>query len=450
MAFLVSSMICASAMSQTMYGLTYQLPVNNQYEKYETYRAFMVRFDDGTGFVRVSFERNGQHYLVHMNTREEMETIKAEKRNQEDTTYLLIQGENPEVMRGQDQSVLKNFKVEAFGFYADKEGYFVPWKIFKGDLLDENEDVLVGEYDEDGLILLDDSDLTKDVVLEFFNEDEEIYQSRFVATTRPVSAPTAGATLRLIVVADTQDEEVGVTCEKDKNRTIKNYRELAGFMQIGFKETVIAGTDFGKKNVLEAINALKPSPQDIVVFYYTGHGFNYNNKPYQYPLLALRQASFDPLNENSLAMEDIYAALKAKGARLTLVMSDCCNSDPSAIAPTMPDIARTRSTGPVWDINNCRQLFFPEKPTAILLTAASKGELAAGNVSFGGFFSYNFKASMDRFLSQFNAMGRVSWEAIAEEAKKQTIAKANNTDCDIPNVGKRPCVQNPVFKIEKR
>src|SRR5512137_798879 len=118
MALLFSSMICASAMSQTLYGLTYQLPVNNQYEKYETYRAFMVRFDDGTGFVRVSFERNGQHYLVHMNTKEEMETIKAEKRNQQDTTYLLIQGENPEVMRGQDPSVLRNFKVEAFGFYA--------------------------------------------------------------------------------------------------------------------------------------------------------------------------------------------------------------------------------------------------------------------------------------------------------------------------------------------
>jgi hypothetical protein len=435
-AFLICSMVCTSAISQTMYGLTYQLPVDDQYEKYETYRAFMVRFDDGTGFVRISFVRNGQDYLVHMNTTEEMTTLKAEKSNQQDTTYLLIQGDKPEFIRGNNPSVMKGFKVEAFGFFADAEGYFVPWKIFKGDLMDDNENVLVGDYDEDGLILLDDSDLTKDLVIEFFTEDEEIYQSRFVATTRPVSAPTSGATLRLI--------------EKDKSRTVKNYRELAGFMQIGFKETVIAGADFGKTKVLEAINALKPTPQDIVVFYYTGHGFNYNNKPYQYPILALRQASYQPLNEHSLAMEEIYASLKSKGARLTLVMSDCCNSDPSAIAPTMPDVARTRSTGPVWDINNCRQLFFPEKPTAILMTAASKGELAAGNVSFGGFFSYNFKASMDRFLSQFNAIGRVSWEAIAEEAKKQTIAKANNTDCNIPNVGIKPCVQNPVFKIEIR
>lgn len=433
-----------SAFGQSIYRCSYE-SFNAATGEPQMHEAFIVRFDDGTGFVRVHFKdsKGNQDAVVDMDLTEALETFKAQSRNERDTTYMLLQGENPQMVRGNMQ---EKYALDAFGFFEDEEGFFVPWKVFRGDLIhDEDDQIQVLEYE--GASLITEEDLTEELVSQFFNKDEEFYTSLFNVSVRPLRPDQLGTTLHLLVVADTQDEEIGPTCEKDRVRVTKNYRELAQFMGIGFKETAVFGPSYNKKNVEAAIQALRPSPKDIVVFYYTGHGFSNPQDQHQFPHLVLRQASFEPLKENSLNMEIIYSMIKAKGARVNLVMSDCCNSDPSAIAPTMADVTRTRNSGVPWDKNTCQALFMPAKPVSILMTAASKGELAAGNMAYGGFFSYNFKAALDRSLSPFNAMRGVTWDQIIKDAQKQTILKANNTICDIPTVGQKPCVQHPIFRI---
>lgn len=445
--FIFISLACLchqQLLAQTIYRCSYDA-INVHTGEPQHQEAFIVRFDDGTGFVRVHFTDSKGHSdaVVDLDITESVETFKAESRDQQDTTFMLLQGENPEMMRG---NMSEKFPLIAFGFYEDSEGYYVPWKVFRGDLLhDPADQIQVLEYAE--AELLTEEDLTEELVARFFEKSEGFYTSLFNVTTRPVRPVQSGTAMHLIVVADTQDEEIGPTCEKDRLRVTKNFRELAAFMGIAFKENSVFGDKYNKKNVLTSIQSLRPSPQDIVVFYYTGHGFSNPQDQFQYPHLVLRQASFEPLIENSLNMENIYKMITAKGARLNLVISDCCNSDPDAIGPIPEDVTRTRSSGVPWDKNTCLSLFMPPNPVSILMTAASKGELAAGNMAYGGFFSYNFKAALDRSLSPFNSMRAVTWEQIAKDAQNQTILKAKNTDCDIRGIGKRPCVQHPLYKI---
>lgn len=89
---------------------------------------------------------------------------------------------------------------------------------------------------------------------------------------------------------------------------------------------VIAGTKYNKKNVELAIKNLKPVPdKDIVVFYYTGHGFRKpteRKKISQFPFLDLRsKTDSNYMAQSRLNIEkDIFNKIVSKGARFNLVL----------------------------------------------------------------------------------------------------------------------------------
>jgi hypothetical protein len=82
---------------------------------------------------------------------------------------------------------------------------------------------------------------------------------------------------------------------------------------------------------------------------------------------------------------------------------------------------------------------------SVLMTAASKGELSAGN-STGGIFTFNFRESLQKIIGPF--YNNVTWAAILIAAQRQTVEKAKHTWCRQDDNSKKVCVQNPVFKTE--
>ena len=75
------------------------------------------------------------------------------------------------------------------------------------------------------------------------------------------------------------------------------------------------------KNVNESIDALEPGDDDIVVFYYTGHGFRFEKQdqeeyPHVYLQPTLPEATTEIINENSVNLKEIFEKVKARGARL--------------------------------------------------------------------------------------------------------------------------------------
>ncbi len=440
------------AFSQALYEFDYSFDIKNIKEEY---KAFFVRNDDGTGFVRVRFTNpeTKQIDLVEMQIEEHFD---VDKNGDTDSTVLVIETYKPQIING---NKLDGYSPDYFWFKKfEKDGFFEPWVVVSPDVNEIHEGTI------NKVRLLEQADLTQELVLQYFNADEPFYINLFEASIRtpkrPVNAaPGDGgspsgvmsattAKLFMILVANTNDPSIGSTCDIDKNATLKTFQQIAEYLEIPFVPNLIYGPQYNKKNVETAINGLKPSSNDIVVFYYTGHGYANDNDGYTFPYLDLRTKDFQPMSkEFAMNMQDIFKQIKGKGARLNLVLSDCCNADPNLTNNISAGMASLRSSSIGWSLENCQNLFLKQPNTSILMTAAQKGEVSAGNNVYGGFFTFNFRESLEKKLGLFSQF--VSWKDLLDAAKSQTIKKANNTTC--PNIsgdGFSSCKQNPVFILE--
>ncbi|MGG9962837.1 caspase family protein [Ferruginibacter sp. SUN106] len=426
--------IGCTAYSQSVYYLNYRF---TNIQDTTLYHVFLVRYDDGTGFYRVRFydDVSKEDVLVDLNM-EEMYAV--DKKGNIDQTKLYFKGSDPEIIAG-DKSI--KYYPERFWFKMDtRTGVYEPWGVTSPD----EKGTAQGKF-VDPPELIDQQDLTKDFVSIFFLENEDFYENLFTTTSRALTPDQKKTQLHIIIVANTEDESIGNTCVLDKDRTLKTFKDLAEYLGIGFDPKVIFGSDYNKQNVQNAIQSLNPGAKDIVVFYYSGHGFSNQNDTRQFPNMALSNKSYEDALASSMNIEDVFSTIKKKGARFNLVFSDCCNNNPDDKASVSCDIPRTRSSSLGWSLDNCKTLFMNEKPMSILMTAATKGELSNGNASYGGFFTNQFRTELVNYFGPFHQ--NVTWDAILEEAKKQTTEKAEKTRCSDSGQPVKTYKQHPVYKI---
>ena len=101
-------------------------------------------------------------------------------------------------------------------------------------------------------------------------------------------ADVGGGTIHFIVFADTEDASVGTSC----NQTLKYLQgnflvKLRRYIDdMDTKSYIYEGNgNFTRSRLNAAISSLSTSPDDVILFYYTGHGFN--NGSNDYPTLTL-------------------------------------------------------------------------------------------------------------------------------------------------------------------
>lgn len=434
------TLIVNIAKSQTLYEYDYYFQEKNVKDYY---KAFFRRYDDGTGFVRVAFtDPDSKLYtVVELKLQEHYD---VDDNGYVDSNLLIVETYDPVVLFGDKRN---GYDPDFFCFQKSENGdFYEPITVLSPDEKDKLHEGVITN-----VRLLESDDLTKELVRQYFSPEEPFYKNIFEASTRSLERKNNSineAKLHLIIVANTEDASIGSTCVIDKDATLKTFKEIAEYMKIPFTQNVIFGKTYNKKNVENAINTINPGSNDIVVFYFSGHGFSNMQDNNTYPYLDLRTKDFEPIGgPNAMNIMDIYQQLKLKGARLNLVLSDCCNSDPSLTSNISSGMASMRSSSLGWSMQNCQQLFLDPKRTSILMTAATKGEQSAGNNAFGGFFTFNFRETLQKNLGLFGQIS--SWGQLLKTAKTQTITKANKTLCpNIDNTGFITCKQNPVYIIE--
>ena len=424
--------------SQSIFEFDYHFDINNTRE---LYKALLVRNEDGTGFIRVRYQIEDKSWAVVDMEMTEHYFGEEPKEHAEkpDSSILVFMGSNPKLVSGHDADT---YSPDMFVFQLDNAtGIYEPVGVLSGDDDDNDAEGVITN-----MRLLNDEDLTKELVLQYFTKEDDVYENLFEeATVRPVT-PQKNTRLILVLVANTDDLSIGSTCKVDKDATYNTFSQLAEFLKIQFEPRLIFGKDFSKVNVDNAINSIQPGSNDIVVFYYSGHGFNDVKSSYKFPYLDLRDKSYQTYGDPyTLNIEEIYQRIKAKNGRLNIVFSDCCNADPSQTNIVGSEGATTRSSSIGWNIANCWGLFMDQKKQSILMTAASKGELSAGT-SAGGIFTFNFRESLEKLIGPF--YNNVTWNNILVTAQKQTVQKAQHTWCKQPDDSKKICLQNPTFKME--
>ena len=233
----------------------------------------------------------------------------------------------------------------------------------------------------------------------------------------------APVTMHLLLVAATKDESIGESVTTDVNLVKKNFSGIAKKLGIAYKETIIAGDDFEKSNIQKAVSRLSVGSNDVVVFVYSGHGFRFDDDTDEHPRMYL---TYDgDLNENTeISTTEIYNEITAKKARLTIFLTDCCNSKAGVQRAEVESVAfGTRAANNNVDINKLRALFVEESGT-IRATAAKPGQYARCDAS-GGFM---LTSILNNIKAQSSALNdkQPSWNTIVENASKAVAKKTSN------------------------
>lgn len=269
----------------------------------------------------------------------------------------------------------------------------------------------------------------------------------------------------LITVIDSDDDSIGKRCEQDLDDVIYAFEDLADWLDVKLEDPkIIKGDKFSKAAVNDALdNWLKsqqPGRNDIVVFYYSGHGFRYPTDASEYPRMWLKTANDkNPKTTNLRMEEDIYDRIIKMGAGVNIVLSDCCNTtDAGDIANfdavTVPTHKREkhkrekpRDADPDNDIDNADKLFIPDHPLSILATAAGKGEFAGGKSDVGGFFTNYLLEALSECI--YETRLEPAWQNIFKYADGNASYWARSAECPQAKHNEQGrCVQTVTFKMD--
>ena len=142
----------------------------------------------------------------------------------------------------------------------------------------------------------------------------------------PPPPPTPGpgvqpskATLHTIFVIDTNDTNIGDMVARDLGLMEAEVNRIVSNTGLRLNKQVFKGGNFKPGQVGNAIKGLQVGADDVILFYYSGHGFRTGNKRYKWPYHYFH-------SDNPVDFAWVIQALQAKGARLTVALTDACNN----------------------------------------------------------------------------------------------------------------------------
>lgn len=159
---------------------------------------------------------------------------------------------------------------------------------------------------------------------------------------------------------------------------------------------------FSAYQVDRAIRGLDVRTNDIVVFYYSGHG--YNDESDIWPSLSLSDRNYRQI--------DIMKRLKnvSSSAKLILCIADCCNKQ----ANSSYDL--TVSYDAFDDGEAMRKLFLGYKgKKSIMLSASKQGQFSWSDLRNGAFYGISFR----KVLSSLS-VSEATWDIALDKVSRQT------------------------------
>jgi hypothetical protein len=232
-----------------------------------------------------------------------------------------------------------------------------------------------------------------------------------------------------VTVIDATDTSIGNSCLKDKERVTNFCKKLSDFIDLSYTPIEIEKDNYTINGLKNAIDAIDAASNDVVIFIYSGHGFSYRDDDANaFPQLALWEGdapTIEALRTNSINLEEVFNLIVAKGARLNIVFSDCCN--------TFVELPRFDNNLPfppwptTWNHRLATELFIDTKGS-YLISAASKGQFAASNNKEGGFFTFSFFRAIELaiVLGSFAS----SWSLIIKDADRWAKQRSMEAICD--------------------
>ena len=211
----------------------------------------------------------------------------------------------------------------------------------------------------------------------------------------------------VIYAIDVEDIHIGGSCLTDYSKMDTTFQEIATNLHFSYEAKTLMRQDLNMRTLESTINSLQVDANDVLVFYYSGHGFAELAQQSPYPALYLH-------GEETTTLDAIHKRLKQKKARLLLSFADCCNNiivKFKGLPAVKPLIERSISVE-----NDILRKLFKETRGAIILSSSRRNEKASGYPSSGGFYTCMWRTALV-YAKSHNS--HISWQTFLEDAENR-------------------------------
>ena len=399
------------AHSQSLYEIKFSDKVKNQYS------GFLVFFNETNAYMRIGYYSDNIYNVVNVSYTSRNGT------NRTGDKYSMLTGYNPVFIT--DNKANRRYNPDYFIWFFNNttQKWDTPYTT-DDSLLNPDNYIRVSSY-----IQLSPKSITDEYLRQFFGNYEQQYFSlkKMCGLTVDNTITTSdngnrSSTLHLVLIANTYDPTIGSGCASDETNLKNEFRQVADALGISFRQYIVDGSTFSKENVVSTLNSLYPGSNDVVLFIYRGHGFRWKDQTNDWPRMDLRPSSYADITENSsMNLSEVYSLLKSKGARLNLILADCCNSEVN-MSPVTNSNYLTFQFDNNSDVSKLRKLFMNSNGI-LLSSAAQKGEVS-WTTSQGGLYSMSFLQALREGIS-YLSNDPCSWNNII--SKTITLARSKST-----------------------
>jgi len=452
--FLMSFLLIGKMQAQTSTYIVYETGITGAGNK--IYKSLVTLQPDGNAVARTQYNAGPTNKLFLY---EQALRDSSIEENGIATKYLLSNTDplpliEPDTSGFAMPRFMFKKRYDSSGYYYEPSGVELKNKEGKW-----TAGVMTDNLQKDYKALRDDEPF----VSSFYFESDGFYQYLFEQATR--ATPLArNEKMFLIVVANTKDETVGKSVETDLKNVSALFNSLA--TNLGISKVIplyISGEGYSKAAVegaLLALEAQKPAPIDIVVFYFSGHGFRVPGDKSKYPRMSFRTAKNKANKEigDNIPLEDVYKRINALKPRVNLVLGDCCNADIYENPVLGTDMIKPKGGGALgyFNMESAKKLFLPAMPLSIIVGSVEKDHLSVGHPDIGGYYTHFFTAALEKNiwgyysnnLISFGGQTNATWLRILLEARKNTYWKAKEKQCG--KTANDRCIQQAEISIDSR
>lgn len=239
-------------------------------------------------------------------------------------------------------------------------------------------------------------------------------------------------TLHAIIFANTKspgnpnnprDEGIGPSVTVDFDRMRLEFTSISSFIGYNLKKYYYYGTQdrFNRNCLINVLNNLSCGKDDIVFFYYSGHGARFENEDSQYPEMILKVPYGDVGSQDVYPLYDVYKQIMSKSPRLTIVMGDLCNSTwKGVMKPVSANREASMKSNAACDVY--KNLFLNVKG-GLIATSSKPGQTSGcAHWTDGSEAGGRFTASFLECLRNYVIGGRnVNWETLLTESRNLTM-----------------------------
>ncbi|MEP6701055.1 MAG: hypothetical protein ABJA85_07060 [Bacteroidota bacterium] len=407
--------ISITSTAQILYKINFHDKTNRSYE------GLMVYFNESSSYMRVSYYSTDNKYqVVHVNYKS------STGKFTDGSTYFFMSGFNP------------RFITQDSGTQKYNPDYFI-WRKGRNqenwNLPSTTDDATLNYASEipvDSFYQVNPYTVSETFLRKFFwdNETDFFALKKLCGlgdvAVKPVSPVNSKGSLHLVVVANTLIGDIGAGCAADRDKLDYEFSSIAGALGLGYRNYFVDGNNFNKTSLQNTLARVEPGKNDIVIFVYRGHGFRWNNQTDAYPMMDLRSSSYITMGQNtSLGLSDVYTTLNNKGARLNIVLADCCNNNIGINQMTATSFLNSQTDNKP-DMVKLKKLFLSSHGN-IISAAAREGEYSWSN-PFGGFYTLSFIQAMKDKISYMNNSSS-TWNDVIDYTVKLAKDKSSPALC---------------------